>query len=320
MTITAPTPAPTAPVVPAMPLPSFAGKFTKAEQVGPPKSIALYGPTDTRKSSAFGKLAATPRFRKSLFLDADNGTEVFANDENTMRAVEEGRIEIFPIDTTTSSPSSIVAEVESTILELAGCWRTPYGHIEPNPNIPNFGYDLVVLDTVNLIQQAAVKHFLATTFSDNGKLDTRGAWGEVSRWSDEMIRLMHNSPRFTGGFIAHPKEVEEKTGAVKTMPALQGGFKDAFATIPTIVAYLDFEKNQATNQTELVATVGESEAFASKNRYLLPSKLYNFDLLELWDIIDAKVARRPLPQTRMTLGKPAEVEAPANPAATAATN
>lgn len=310
----------TTPAIPAPPAPSFAGKFTKAEHVGPPKSIALYGPTDTRKSSAFGKLAATPRFRKSLFLDADNGTEVFANDDNTMRAVEEGRIEIFPIDTTTSSPSSIVAEVEATILELAGCWRTPYGHIEPNPNIPDFGYDLVVLDTVNLIQSVAAKHFLATTYSDKGVLDTRGAWGEISRWSDEMIRLMHNSPRFTGGFVAHPKEVEEKTGGVKTMPALQGGFKESFATIPTIVAYLDYEKNPATNETELVATVGESESFASKNRYLLPSKLYNFDLLELWDIIDAKVARKPLPQTRMTLGVRPEATAPTttNPAAVAA--
>lgn len=312
--------APQVPQVPAMPRPSFANKFTSGERVGNPKSIALYGPTDTRKSSAFGKLAATPRFRKSLFMDADNGTEVFANDAETMRAVDEGRIEIFPIDTTTTSPTNVIGEVESTILELAGCWRTPYGHIEPNPNIPDFGYDLVVLDTVNLIQQAAVKHFLANTFSDNGKLDTRGAWGEVSRWSDEMIRLIHNSPRFMGGFIAHPKEVEQKTGGVKVTPALQGGFKDSFATIPTVVAFLDFEKNPTTNEIGLVATVGESDTHDSKNRYLLPSKLYNFDLLELMDIIDSKVARRPMPQTRMTLGAWPEASAPTNTAAPAATN
>jgi len=277
------------PDIPALPQPLFMQLATKPAKIGAPKSVLLYGPTGTRKTSMLGELIKAGRFNKVVWIDVDNGTEVFANDPEVLAAVRDGRISVVNIDTTTMNPTAAVQLIEQVVFEIAGVWRTPLGHIEVNPNVPNFGVDLIVLDTLNLIQQVAVKHFMATVMNDKGTaLDPRAAWGKVSQWTDEIVRLMHNSTRFTGAFVAHPKEVEEKNGAVKIKPQLQGSIKDNIASIPSLVAYLDWERNAETGETELVATVGESAAYESKNRYMLPSKIHGFNLVELYKTIDAK--------------------------------
>ena len=302
------------PDIPALPIPSFMAIKAKPEQIGPPKSFMLYGPTGTRKTSAIGKLVASGRFIRVVYIDIDNGTEVFANDPEVFAAVQDGRISIIPIDTTTMNPTTAIQTIENVIFEIAGVWRTPQGHIEPNPNFPDFQIDLVVLDTLNLLQQVAVKHFMATTYNDRGNaLDPRAAWGKVSTWTDEIVRLIHNSPRFTGAFVAHPKEVEEKNGQVKIKPQLQGSIKDTIASIPSLVAYLDWETNTETNADELVATVGESSLYESKNRYMLPSKIPNFSLVDLYDLIDS---RKTTPAPAAAVSAP-QVAAPAEPETTA---
>lgn len=280
--------------IPALPQPLFMQLAAKPATIGAPKSLLLYGPTGTRKTSMLGRLIASGRLKTAVWIDVDNGTEVFANDPEVLAAVHDGRITIVPVDTTTMNPTAAVQMIEQVIFEIAGVWRTPQGHIEVNPSVPNFGVDVVVLDTLNLIQQVAVKHFMATTFNDKGNaLDSRAAWGKVSVWTDEIVRLMHNSTRFTGAFIAHPKEVEEKNGAVKIKPQLQGSIKDNIASIPSLVAYLDWELNPETNENELVATVGESSTYESKNRYMFESKLRGFDLVDTYKKIDAKTSEPP---------------------------
>lgn len=292
-----------APQIPALPKASFASKKTEPQSIGPCKSVLLYGDTHTFKTTMFGELVRDGFYNKALWLDLDNGSEALASDDDIKAALEDGRIELYAIDP--FSPTA-KAEIENYILEAAGMWRDPQGNLLPNPNIPDFGYDLLVIDTVNLMGEVAIKWFLANTYNDKGQLDTRGAWGKFAVWMDEMIRLIHNSKRFAGGFIMHAKSDEENTGAIKIKPKMQGSFKDSIASIPSIVAYLDHQKSPETGETVLTATVGESELYESKNRYRLPPKIYGFNLSKVYETI---------PNNKTTAASPATAPTPAAVAA-----
>ena len=275
-------------IIPALPVPSFASNFTQVLDVGPPKSFLLYGDTGTRKTTMVGELVASGRFKHALVFDIDNGTEAFASDPAIMAAVHDGRITISPIDSALDPEA--FQKIDAQILEVCGAYRDHLGVINPNPNIPDFGYDLVLLDTVNLAQTVAIKHFQATTFNTKGQPDTLAAWGKVGIWTDEIARLLHNTKRFTGAMVMHPMTVEDKAGGIKIKPKLGGGMKDTMSTIPSLVAYLAFEKHPDTGVESLVATLGESTLYDSKNRYRLPSKMYDFNLTNLYKQIDALYA------------------------------
>lgn len=294
-----------APIVTPMPVPSFGGSYTPAEETGPPQSFLLYGGKGTQKTLALGQIVRDGFYNKVLYIDLDNSTEVWATDPAIMAAVADGRINRLSIDP--FDPASRM-RVEEIILEVAGMWRTPDGDILVNPNIADFGFDLVAIDTVNLMHEVALKQFVSTTFNAAGtKRDGLAAYGKVAVWMDEMIRLIHNSKRFTGGFVAHAKSIEEETGARKMMVKLSGSFKDSIATIPSLVAYLDKQKDQATGKIVLVATVGNSDIADSGNRYNLPDQIFDFNLSETL----AKI-----PNNRKVPATPAV--APAAPAAVAA--
>jgi hypothetical protein len=260
----------------AMPQPSFAASYDDPELEGPPQSFMLYGGKGVQKTLAVGQLVKEGFFNKAFFLNLDNSTEVWATDPAIRAARKDGRLNVKTID---SRDPGARMQIEGIILELAGYWRTPTGHIIPNPNLPDFGYDLFAIDTVNLMHEVALNDYLLTTYNDKGTaLDGRAAYGKVAIWMDQMIRLIHDSPRFTGGFLMHAKTVEEKTGGVKVKPKLSGSFQDSIATIPSIVAFLQYEKHPETKESVLTATLGESDLYESGNRYNLPPKIYGFNL------------------------------------------
>lgn len=285
-----------APVIPSLPVPSFVKANAEPDEVGPPKSFLLYGDTGTQKTLALSKLFKAGFFKKILFMDIDDGAEVLAGDPLIREALKDGRIVRQPYDPFDPNTKAIL---EHDILEVAGMWRDPNGDLLTNPSIPDFGFDLVFIDTVNLVHEVAIKHLLRTTYNDKGTaLDGRAAYGKVAEWDDEMIRLIHRSKRFAGGFVMHAKEVEEKSGATKIKPKLSGSFQNTISTIPSITAYLDYQKDPTSNETVLVATVGESDLYDSKNRYDLGTKIYDFDIAETYRQIYDKIGLpQPVPAT-----------------------
>lgn len=274
----------TAPNIPTLPTPSFAAGFTPAAEVGPPKSFLMYGKTGTRKTSMVGELVKEGFYKRALYIDLDNGSEVLSNDPAVKAAIDDGRIVLYPIDPFATNARMLI---EGAILEMLGMYRTPTGSIEPNPNIPDFGFDLLIIDTVNLMHEIGLKNFQATTYSEKNpaKLDGQGAYAKIGVWDDEMLRLIHNSKRFTGAFLMHSKEVNEDTGATRVLPKLSGAFQNSISAIPSITAYLQYEKSPDSNATVLTATVGESATVDAKNRYTLPEKIFDFNLSRLFATI-----------------------------------
>lgn len=285
----------------ALPVPSFVGSFADPEETGPPLSWLLYGDTGTGKTEAIGRVVKAGFFKKVLIINLDKSVEVLNLDSEIKKALHDGRISILTID---EFDPSAMQRVESVILELAGKWRAPDGSILDNPNIADFGYDLVAIDTVNLLGEIAIKWLKANTYNDAGtKLDGLKAYGRLSTWMNEMIRVIHNSDRFVGGFIMHEKTYEnEKTGEVKNKPKMEGSFKDSLPSIPSVVAHLDWEKNPESGDVELTATVGKSALYSTKNRYSMGPKIYNFDLAQFYIDIYNKIGL-PLPAAAVNYKK-----------------
>jgi len=257
-----------------LPVPSFEADFAEPEALGKPRSIILFGAEGTRKTTMAGELIKHPDTEKIMWLDADNGTNTLAADPEIWAAVKDKRIRIMPFNTL--DPTSF-AKTTQVIQEVAAT---------------DFGYTYIVLDTLNVLQEAAVKFLLANTLNSSGVQDTRAGYAQVADWTLTMARMLHNAPHVTPIFIMHERTEETDTGRVKIKPKLAGGARDSIATLPDIVVNLAFEQklDSANDEdTELIGRIGESADRVSKNRYRLPTKIHDFSLLKLYDVIDSKL-------------------------------
>lgn len=258
--------------VAALPKPSFAAFLQQPEEIGRPKSILLYGTHGTRKTSIAGSIIKTPGFNKVLFIDIDNGAEVLMNDPSVAKAVREGRLEVLQVS---SLDKDAFAKIGAVVDEIT---------------TTNFGYDAVILDTLDVAQDVAEKHFKAiyANAASSGKKDGFAIWGELGVWTDEIVRRLHECPHLTAIITCHSKEQTLESGAHRILPRLSGSSKDAIGGIPSIVAYLEYQADPETNETHLVAHVAESEVVISKNRYSLPPFIIDPTMPMIFDLIADK--------------------------------
>ncbi|MEV5068926.1 AAA family ATPase [Microbacterium sp. LMI12-1-1.1] len=287
-------------------LPSFMFAATAAEAIGFPKSLLLYGDTGTRKTTMIAELVTAGISKRAIIIDIDNGIETLMVDENIRAEIFDpntnphGRIIVMTVDPVMDpyafhKVDSIICEMTGSRHPVDGAGNPLWTKFEPNPAATPIDVDLVSLDTLNVFQNVAVKFFQQITLNSAGKPDTLKAWGEVGVYTDAIVRLFQNTDRFTGAFAMHPMTDTENTGKVTIKPKLQGGTKDSVATIPSLVAYLDFQSLGAAGQgTTLTATLGESAVYTAKNRYRFPSQMQDFNLVRLYQQIAEKIGK-PLP-------------------------
>lgn len=273
----------TTPIINAPIAPPFASMFAKPAQVGPPKEILLYGAPGTFKTSIAAGAIKLEGINKMLYLDCDNGTEVLSNDPEVFQYVStdfgkpgQKAINIIHIDKT--APDAFAQ------LKYFLGYRDPETGVSVKGSVFSQGYDVIVLDALDVAQEIAVQWLLANTFNDKGKVDTRGAWGEVSKWTSDLGWALQNSTEL-GILVAHSSEGTDDGGQFKIKAKLQGSVKDSIAGIPSIVAHLDFVSDPETKVAHLVATVGQSDIHTTKNRYMLPKEIVDFDLPKLYALI-----------------------------------
>ena len=289
----------------ALPVPSFAGSFDDPEETGPPKSMLFFGDTDTRKTSMIGALYKAGFFKKILVFNLDNGVEVLYNDPIVKAGIQAKHIDIKTISE--FSPTAR-QELEAAILEVAGKWRAPDGTILDNPNVPDYGYDLVVIDTLGILSSIGLGEFKRTTYNDAGnKLDGLGAYGRLKPCNREMVKIIHDSKRFTGLFLSHVKETDAKAGPVKLVANVDGGFTTSLPSIPSIVGYLNWTKHPESDEISLTATLRNSDFTIVKCRYhQIPDTIYDFDVATMYgDIYKGLNIPLPQPVEAKTIAAPA---------------
>jgi len=136
-----------------------------------------------------------------------------------------------------------------------------------NPN----DVDLVVFDTMNRAGKLATAKFKNDPANRANKF---GAWDDLFNWTSDFMWDFHHSPIPTV-FIFHAlDEKNEQTGAVKTIPKYQGSFKEEVPTVSDIVGYYNYETD-TDGKLRRTLYVGEALGLVTKNRFGLPSKIYD---------------------------------------------
>lgn len=266
---------------PAWTPPPFAEMFMKPEAVGHPELIAIYGDAGTWKSSTAAAIVEVPQFadKRVLLIDVDKGASVLVNNPAVKRKIDNGTFNVLPIDKT--APNAF----EQLVYFLG--YQDDHGNWQAGQAFQH-GYDVVILDTLDVAQEVAVTYLTHNTYNDAGNaLNTQKAWGLVKAWTLGLSWAMKNATAL-GIQVIHAKE-ETEAGRLKIKPSLSGGAKDALTGIPDLVAYVDFEQDPADkDKTRLVATIGENAVTETKNRWMLPSKVPNFTLPLLFQMIEER--------------------------------
>lgn len=247
-----------------LPTPAWGGFIKKADKVGMPQSIFLYGVPGTRKTSIMASAIKVPGIKKMLVIDTDGGTSVLASDPAF------ADIDIISIDPL--EPGAI-SKIDSIVEDVA---RNGYG------------YDAVGFDTLSVSQDVSERH-LKEKYA--GSKNTFAVFGDLGEWTDSIVRRLHSSPHFVAVITCHSSEKKSETGTVEIKPKLSGSSKDSIGAIPDVVAHLSFASHPETGERHLVANVGESDATISKSRYRIDPVIVDFDLPKLYTLIEQKIGK-----------------------------
>lgn len=261
-----------------LPQPIWAADVAATEDFGEPGSILIHAEPGQGKSRAALTIAKVRGFERVAVLDIDNGTEVLLNDPELRQRYAQGLITIIKIDKT--KPDAFL-KFHNYFKDIIA-------------NGAAYGFNAFIVDTADVAQDVAAEWFLANTYNDAGTaLDTRKAWGEVAKWTADMLWALQNHPTMLGITVNHTKvdEAEQKkTGTATLKPKYAGSVKDTAAGIPSIVIYMTKEtaENGATN---IVADMSGEEGAIAKQRYssFLPNRLENFSMPLLYGLIRGEI-------------------------------
>jgi hypothetical protein len=142
--------------------------------------------------------------------------------------------------------------------------------------------DMVIFDTMNRAGKIATAHFQNLPQNRSNKY---GAWADLADWTSDFMWGFHHSPIPTV-FIFHAlDEKNEQTGAVKTIPKYQGSFKEDVPTVSDIVGYYNYETDPE-GKLRRTLYVGEALGLVTKNRFGLPSKIYDPTIKSINELIE----------------------------------
>jgi len=261
-----------------LPAPMWAADVAPIEDFGEPGSILIHAEPGQGKSRAALTIAKVRGFERVAVLDIDNGSEVLLNDPELRRRHAEGLITIIKIDKT--DPNAFVK------------FHNYFWDIIHNGTA--YGFKAFLVDTADVAQDVAADWYLANTLNDAGTaLDTRKAWGQIAKWTSDMLWALQNHPTMLGITVNHTKVDEaeaKKTGTSTLKPKYAGSVKDTAAGIPSIVIYMTKETTEE-GETNVIANMGGDDGAISKQRYssFLPNRLENFSMPLLYGLIRGEI-------------------------------
>ncbi|GAB2699330.1 hypothetical protein BKA24_001787 [Microbacterium marinum] len=270
--------APAAPVT-QLPMPIWAQDIAPIEDFGEPGSIMIHAEPGQGKSRAALTIAKVRGFDRGVVLDIDNGTEVLLNDPVLRAKHKAGLITIIRIDKT--QPDAFVK------------FHNYFNDLMKNGKA--YGFQYLIVDTLDVAQETAIEWFLANTWNDDHtKLNTQGGWGEVAKWTSNVLWQLQNHPDMLGIGLVHTKVDEKeakKTGVSTLKPKFQGSMKDNAAGIPSVVVYLRKEELE-NGEVNIIADLSGTDGAISKQRYssFLPNRIDNFSMDLLYGLIRGEVA------------------------------
>lgn len=257
------------PTVAALPKPKFAAGFQKKNTLGKPNSLLFYGFMGVHKTTIAGEIATHAK-RRALYIGFERGSAPFATQDDLRAFYDADKLDILEID---PLDENALKQIQATIRDVAAT---------------DYGYDYVIVDPIDVMQDVAERHFKATNPDPK---NTFWTYGQIGEWTDIYARLLHNSPHFVAIFLAHASEQKQDSGAYRLLPKLSGSSKEAVGNLPDAVIYLGVEKHPETGVEHIVAITKDSERHLSKNRYGFPKRIIDPTGHQFAELIEKAIAK-----------------------------
>lgn len=191
-------------------MPEF--NIKKADKVGTPKSILIYGPPKKGKTVFASSIVDVPGFERVLLLDIEGGS---------------------------ASISAWYPEVD--VLEIAtakefirvGDALLNGKLVEPVTGLP---YQAVIIDTLDKAQDRQLEEFAndPRRFTKKGEEDGFWKWAMLKTWTTKIGDMFHMAP-FLTIFLAHEDDHKDDNGPVLTTVLLAGKSRLTFPSTPDII-------------------------------------------------------------------------------------
>lgn len=199
-------------------LKNFAPK--KAQDLGTPRSILIYGPPKRGKTVLAASIVDVPGFERVLVLDVEGGSAAISQ--------WYPEVDVQVIDSPEDLDVILEALVNGDI-------------VEPESGLP---YQAVIIDTLDKAFDRKVEWAdrQPGAIGQSGKKDHFYKWAVAKAWMLKLSDMSHMAP-FLTIFVAHVlNDKNETTGKVTQTVALGGASKETFPGTPDIVGYFDTKK------------------------------------------------------------------------------
>lgn len=263
-------------------------KVKSTVDFGLPASIAVMSiGGGAGKTSTLGTIVKVPAFKdkKIVYLDFEDGTKVWANDPQIKHAVETGQITLISIDR--NDPAAAKVQIDKLLGYKDEDGQKHIGALFS----PAFDVDVIAVDTLDTMQEIGLNYFRVTTFSENGKQDTRAAYRLLKAWTMDIAWELHLGKPLALIASHAADKVNEKSGTSTTAMMLAGSARDIIDGVPDLVALIKWQTTEDQPDVKrLVAYMDKEEGVSVKNRWSFTEPMWDFSMPKLYAAIEAKIA------------------------------
>lgn len=254
------------------------GKYTsKPDPLAKPELMLVYSQPGAGKTHLTGTVADLPSVKKVLYLDVEGSTVGVLSRLDNADKIDVIRVDLQP---------DPFAFADTILKRLLGYRKSDGTEVPPEQT----SYDVYVVDTFDVLQDYAIKHFTATApISRSGEADGFAVWGNVKDWSLDIAKRLKKAQQL-GIIVLHDREEKAKSGAITKKLMLSGSAKDVLPGIPDVVAYL--ERRIIDDKPQTVAYFGTDDGKVTKDRFNFPAKVVGATIPALFGYIDKQVEAR----------------------------
>jgi hypothetical protein len=221
--------------------------IVKAETLGTPNSILIYGPPGKGKTVFAGSIVDVPGFQRVLVVDTEGSTVALGPWYPEADVIHARTAKDF---------NDIIEDLVNGKL------------VEPVSKMP---YQAVVIDTLDKAQERQLEVFAKSPEARNkqGENNEFYKWGAIKIWTSKVADALHQAPFLTIWVMHEDVDKNEDTGKVTTTVMLAGKSQQIFPSVPDIVTYFNILNVEADGKKtqERVADFRASDKLVAKQRF-----------------------------------------------------